>query len=114
MNTLQKAMIQALQANLGIVSKACRAAGVCRASHYKWLKENEEYRQQVEECKNIALDFAESALFKLIAEGNPTATIFALKCLGKARGYSEKTQVDTTLRLSGNPVIEFGDCSKRA
>ena len=39
MNTLQKAMIQALQANLGIVSKACRAAGVCRASHYKWLQQ---------------------------------------------------------------------------
>ena len=37
---------------------------------YKWIKEDEEFKQEVEELQNVVLDFAESTLHKLIADGN--------------------------------------------
>lgn len=39
------------------------------------------------------LDYAESALLKLIKEGNATALIFFLKTKGKHRGYIERSEL---------------------
>jgi hypothetical protein len=39
------------------------------------------------------LDFAEASLFKQIKEGNTPATVFFLKCKGKSRGYSDKSEI---------------------
>ena len=110
----KKAMIQALTDSLGIVSNACRAVGIDRGTHYIWLKEDPEYKADVEDISEVAIDFAESKLHekmngvtigKFTPDGelttyeqppSDTALIFYLKTKGKKRGYVERSEVVQT------------------
>jgi len=96
MNTQKKAMLEALEKSLGIVTTASKISGVSRSAHYLWMREDEEYRNLVNDLDNITIDFAESKLHKLIDEGDTTATIFFLKTKGKKRGYKEKMEYEVT------------------
>ena len=42
----KKALVQALEKSLGVVSTACKAAGISRDTHYRWLKEDPDYKAQ--------------------------------------------------------------------
>ena len=99
-------MIQALELNLGNVTASCKAMNISRDTHYRWMKEDKEYRRAVKDMENAALDFAESSLLKQIAKGNPLSTIFFLKCKGKKRGYIEQNN----LEIRGNMLFraDFG------
>ena len=94
-STLKKAMLEALEKSLGVVTTACKQVGINRSTHYDWLKNDQEYADQVKNLENIVLDFAESQLHKQILDGNTTATIFLLKTKGKGRGYIERQEVVT-------------------
>jgi len=89
----KKAMIDALEKSLGIVTSACKAVGISRETHYRWLREDEKYKSAVEDLSNVALDFAESQLHQQIKGGNPSSTIFYLKTKGKKRGYVERQEI---------------------
>jgi hypothetical protein len=90
---IKKKMIEALEKSLGVVTTACKTAGIARSTHYEWMESDENYKKSVEGLKDIALDFAESKLFKSIENGSDTATIFYLKTQGKKRGYIEKQEI---------------------
>jgi len=90
----KRAMLDALEKSLGVVTAACKAVGIGRTTHYLWMQEDAEYRAAVEALSDVALDFAESQLHKQIKEGNSTATIFFLKTKGKKRGYIERQEVE--------------------
>jgi hypothetical protein len=90
----KKAMLDALEKSLGVVTSACKTVGVGRTTHYLWMQEDKEYKAAVDELSDVAIDFAESQLHKQIKEGNSTATIFFLKTKGKKRGYIERQEVD--------------------
>jgi hypothetical protein len=90
----KKAMLEALEKSLGVVTTACKSVGIGRTTHYMWLDEDPEYRRDVESISDIAVDFAESSLHKQIKDGNPTSTIFFLKTKGKKRGYVERQEID--------------------
>jgi len=62
------------------------------------LRTDEAYKEKVESVGDIALDFAESELFKQIKEGNITGVIFFLKTKGKKRGYIERSEFDHTTK----------------
>lgn len=90
----KRAMIEALEKSLGVVTMACRSVGIDRTTHYAWMKEDCGYKAQVEELKNVALDFAESQLHQKIKNNDTSAIIFFLKTQGKARGYVEKQEFE--------------------
>jgi hypothetical protein len=92
----KKAMLDALEKSLGVVTSACKTVGVGRTTHYLWMQEDKEYKAAVEELSDVAIDFAESQLHKQIKDGNSTATIFFLKTKGKKRGYIERQEVDVS------------------
>ena len=92
----KKAMLEALEKSLGIVTAACKAVDISRETHYRWLGEDAEYKAAVESLSDVALDFAESQLHKQIKDGNSTATIFFLKTKGKKRGYVERQELDVS------------------
>ena len=115
--TIKKdAMLQALTNSLGNVTEAAAAIGMSRETHYAWLKDDPEYNAAVVSLKNVALDFAESQLKKLM-EGaerqalthdgdvvtikdapNTSAVIFYLKTQGKQRGYIERQELSTEIK----------------
>ena len=94
-STLKKAMIEALEKSLCVVTTAAKIAGIDRGTHYNWLKNDPEYAKEVKNLENIVLDFAESQLHKQIKDGNTTATIYLQKTKGKSRGYIERQEVIT-------------------
>jgi hypothetical protein len=100
----KKAILEALEKNLGIVTTACRQVGIGRTTFYDWLKDDEEFEKKVDEINNVALDFTESKLFKLIEGENPTAIIFYLKTKGKKRGYVERIEQD--MNFQERPIFK--------
>jgi hypothetical protein len=89
----KKAMLESLEKSLGVVTSACKAVGISRETHYRWMREDSSYKESVDDLANVALDFAESQLHQQIKGGNPTATIFYLKTKGKNRGYVERQEI---------------------
>tara|TARA_Y100001972_G_scaffold16865_1_gene18397 strand:+ start:226 stop:579 length:354 start_codon:yes stop_codon:yes gene_type:complete len=97
-------LIEALEVSLGIVTEACDKAELSRTQHYKWYKEDEDYRKAVDSIENKFIDFAESHLKKQIEKGSTQATTFFLRTRGRKRGYAEKQDIDIT---SGNEPIKI-------
>jgi hypothetical protein len=104
----KKAMLEALEKSLGVVTTACRVAGIARATHYVWMERDAEYKKAVDGISDIALDFAESKLHSQIADNNTAATIFYLKTKGKARGYVERYDVTSNEQTIGAQTIVIG------
>jgi len=104
----KKAMIEALEQSLGVVTTACKKVGIGRTTHYLWMNEDKEYKKQVEAVGDVALDFAESQLHKQIKEGSTAATIFLLKTKGKKRGYIERQEIqqETTFKSLDINLVE--------
>jgi hypothetical protein len=92
----KKAMLAALEKSLGIVSVASQSVGVPRETHYRWMRNDAKYAKAVEDLAEVAIDFAESSLFKQIKALSPAATIFFLKTKARDRGYIERRDVDVT------------------
>lgn len=111
--TRKKAMLKALEKSLGIVTDAAQIAGIDRENHYRWLKDDEEYKKKVDAIENIVLDFSESQLYKRIEKEDTTAIIFHLKTKGKKRGYIEKTEYGFTDKDGNDILVAFNpskDC----
>ncbi len=111
-------MLEALEKTLGIVSTACKKAGISRQTHYDWMEGDIAYKAAVENIEEKSLDFSESKLFELITgvklpetkvfmykgeivtkkmikhfAPDTAAVIFHLKTKGKKRGYFERMEV---------------------
>ena len=100
--TTKQKLLKALEEEHGVVTAACKRAGLSRGAYYKIWNADEKFRQQCDDIQESAVDFVESQLFKQIEEGNITGQIFYLKTKGKHRGYIEKTQVQSEVTSSIN------------
>jgi len=90
---LKKNLLDALEEALGVVSTACKMIGCSRNTFYTYYKNDPEFKAQVDDLQNYALDMVESELHKQIIDGNTTATIFYLKTKGKKRGFVERQEI---------------------
>ena len=86
-------LLKSLQKSLGIVTEACNKSGLSRTQHYKWYKEDKDYRKAVQEIDGMFIDFAETHLKEQIEKGSTPATIFYLKTRGKKRGYGDSLDI---------------------
>jgi hypothetical protein len=103
----KKAIIEALEKSLGVVTTACKIVGVGRTTFYGWMKEDEVFAERVEDIQNIALDFVESKLFENIKDGKTSEMIFYLKTKGKKRGYVERQEITGADGMPTNFQIEI-------
>lgn len=87
-------LLEALFDCNGVVTAACETVGIVRQTFYNYYNDDAEFREQVDSLSEVALDFAESQLFKQIQSGSTAATIFYLKTKGKHRGYVERQEMD--------------------
>lgn len=110
---IKKQLIEALQKSLGVVSTACKVVGISRTTYYQYLKDDEDFKSQVENIEEEAIDFVESKLFEQIQDNNTTATIFYLKTKGKKRGYTEKQEIEHSGKLK-QEVVDYSKLSDEA
>ena len=92
----QNAFLESYKSNLFNITAACRAVGIYRSNYYRWIDEDLEFAQKVKLIQEEKLDFIECKLMEQIKSGNIIAIIFALKCLGKGRGYIEQHNLRVT------------------
>ena len=104
MQQTKKALIEAMRSSLGVVTTACKKVGVDRTTYYRYYRDDEDFRNAVDDVENIALDFVESQLHKQIKEGSTAATIFYLKCKGKKRGYVEKQEIEHSGKIDNDGI----------
>ena len=105
-NKNKKLVLEALNNSLGVVTDALKSTNLSRTQFYKWMKDDPDFKADVEEVQNVAIDFAESQLYSLISEKNPTAVIFYLKTKGKHRGYIERVE---NVNSQKDPFSEMTD-----
>lgn len=91
--TLKKAMLEALEKSLGIVTTAAKSVGITRKTHYDWLNKDPHYAKAVTELEDLALDYVESKLFKNIEKEKEASVFFYMKTKGKKRGYVERQEI---------------------
>ena len=88
--------LEALEATAN-VSAACKRSGIGRASVYRWLDEDTEfkkrYRIAMRHGREITTDFTENMLMKLVREGHFGAIKFALEANSK-RFYRPRKPID--------------------
>ena len=91
------------------ISKTCKQIGISRTSYYKWIDGDLFFKEEVDAAKEALIDDLESEIYYQIFEKhNIIATIFALKCIGKKRGWSEKEEVQIS-EPKPIRVLDFGD-----
>lgn len=95
----KKAFLMALVKCHGVISDACKAAGVARTTVYGWVDRDPEFAQALNVIEDESIDFAESMLFKNIARGYEASIIFFLKTRGRGRGYDEQGKVRNQSKL---------------
>jgi hypothetical protein len=93
---IKRAMVEAMEQSLGVVTTACKKVGIGRTTYYEYYNTDSKFKAEIDDLQNVAIDFAESQLHKQIKDGNTSATIFYLKTKGKSRGYVERQEVQMT------------------
>jgi len=91
---MKEKVLKMLKENLGILTPVLQTYGIPTGVYYRWLDEDDDFRKNVSDIKEISLDFVESKLLKLIRDEDKTAIIFYLKCKGKERGYVEVQRIE--------------------
>lgn len=94
-------IIEQLRRASGNVAHTARTLGLDRASLSNRIQRTPALRQVVEDARQAIVDAAENALLAAVVEKQGWAVCFALKTLGKSRGYVE--QMDQ--QLSGQVEI---------
>ena len=86
-------ILKALKASRGIVSAAARRMGMTRRQLTRRVKSSEKLKEARDDARAEFCDLAESKLVENVEAGNVPSVLFALKCLGKDRGYVERSEV---------------------
>jgi hypothetical protein len=100
------AIKKALEASYGNVAMAARSLGMDRGSVWRRMRGNQAMNQIVTDARESVADHAETSLGLAAAKGEPWAVCFALKCLGKGRGYIERGEFVHDVKLSVVPAAE--------
>ena len=86
--------LEALKKNLFIVTAACEATGIKWQMYYDWIKNDPQFKLDVDNLEDMQIDFVETQLLKRIKEGSDSSIQFYLKTKGKRAGFG--TQIDVT------------------
>ncbi len=100
-------MIDAIQKANGIKAAAARVLGCSRTTIDRYIANYATVAQAYEESRETLIDMAEGKLFEQIKGGNITAIIFALKTIGKHRGYVERIEQQHSGEV--NHVVNWDD-----
>lgn len=93
MNKKQRLFIKAFTEQCACnVSATCKACGINRRLYYKWLDEQPDFRDAIEDAREALVDLAETKLQQNIMEGRELSIFFFLKTQGKKRGYVETVE----------------------
>jgi hypothetical protein len=77
----------------GNLSRAADKLGVCRQTLYLRVNAEPEIKQVVDNCRERFLDETEDVFQNKVLSGDTVSLLFALKTLGRKRGYDQDRDV---------------------
>lgn len=133
-------ILKVITAKGGNIAEAAKAMNVNRRTVYRWMENDEELADGVEDVKEGMIDFSESQLMKRIKgstvtevtkemiDGKLTVTkkvtkkiqpsdqaiIFFLKTRGKSRGYVERQEIAGSMEYEMPPAVIYYSESEKA
>ena len=111
-NKKQK-LLKELQETQRLIYHACKKAGnISRSTYYRYMREDPEFAQAVEDIKEAQIDYVEGQLIKIISSGKETSIIFYLKSKARDRGYAEKVDITSGGKSLTDLTIQVIDTGK--
>lgn len=104
-------LLQALENNFGIVSNACKDAGLSRNTFYEYYRNDPEFKAKVDDINEITLDMAESQLLKKIKEGSEKSIMFYMRYKARKRGYTDELNINANVKVE-QPLLKPLDDKK--
>lgn len=98
-------VLKALEKHLGIVTPACKEAGISRNTFYHYYKVDEEFKKAVDEINEVTLDFVETQLLKNIKSGSERSILFYMKYKARSRGYTEELNINANIKME-QPLLK--------
>lgn len=98
----QHLFIQALISRNFNPSIACSSIGISYQQLMTWCRTDAEFSEILKEIEWHRKNFYEDSLFRLVKDGNPSATIFVNKTKNQDRGYGAKLQVEHSGSVNHN------------
>lgn len=93
---------EALRAEHGLMTYAARRLGYTPEGLRNRLNANpERFKPILAQARETVLDLAERTLLTKLDDGDLQATVFALRTIGRQRGYAERTELTGA---DGGPV----------
>jgi hypothetical protein len=89
----------------GNLSRAADKLGVCRQTLYLRVNAEPEIKQVVDNCRERFLDETEDVFQNKVLSGDTVSLLFALKTLGRKRGYDQDRDVMVESATRG--ALEF-------
>lgn len=86
-------VIDAIRKAGGVVTDAAKILGCTRRTVQRRANEVAEVREVIEDSREELIDEAEKSLRAAVVKGDAWAVCFALKTIGKSRGYVERQEV---------------------
>ena len=98
-------VVQALNDCQGMIYLAARRLGCSPVTIWSYCKRFKTVRDARRQKRGELVDTAELALIKGVQQGEPWAVVFALKHLGRRRGYVERREL--TGKQGDNLTLEI-------
>jgi len=89
----KKKALECLERHRGIITHACKEAGISRETFHKWVKEDADFKRKVDDINETVIDFVENKLFKAIECGSEKSIHFYLRFKAKERGYTDSLDI---------------------
>ena len=111
----KKAFIDAYTKTFGNITMSCNRVGIARSTYYNWINKDDDFNKQINDIqpKELFLDFVTSKLVEKINEGDKASIIFALKTIGKERGWVERQEIQHEANPPENLLIEWTPATEK-
>jgi hypothetical protein len=105
---LKQKFVAAFADQLGNISETCKIARCCRASYFRWIKNDPLFAELTGDILEAQIDYVESKLAEKIRSGDNACIIFFLKCKAKSRGFIERAEYAMSGSIANTPATIHG------
>lgn len=102
----QERFLGNLELAFGIITTACKATGINRATYYEWMLD-EQFKARVEDVSEVTKDMIESKGLEKVMEGSDKMIIYYLSTKCKDRGYVQEKNHNVTAEITQQPNIDL-------
>lgn len=90
-------------------SQACKKLNISYKQYEKWIEEDYQFAEAVNEMTIHKGNFYEEKFNKLVEDEEPTVVVHAMKTFNRGRGFGDKVQIEHTGEIKNTVTLEIGE-----